>query len=220
MPIHKEFNKNFFKEWSPNMAYILGFLFADGNMVKTKRGTHFVAIYTADYDLLFSMAESMESDHKLGERRKKDSVVYVLQIGSKELFYDLVALGLTPNKARRMKLPDIPEKYIGDFVRGYFDGDGCVWQGITHKHRKKHTEAILVTFTSASIKFLSGLFLLLKKKGIVGGSLYKSKKGNYGRLSLSILDSLKIYEIMYNVSDKLFLPRKKLIFENFIKMRL
>jgi len=67
--------------------------------------------------------------------------------------------------------------------------------------------------------FLSTLLSLLKDKGVVGGSLYKSKKGNYSRLSFSTLDSLKIYNIMYNASVELFLSRKRLIFENFIKMR-
>ena len=118
-----------------------------------------------------------------------------------------------------MCVPEIPNKYIGDFIRGYFDGDGCVWSGIAHKNRKKQTPAILVCFTSASFGFLSDLFALLKIHGIVGGSLYKSRKGNYSRLSFGTLDSLKIYEIMYNAPHKLCLPRKKLIFEKFIKMR-
>jgi intein/homing endonuclease len=128
-------------------------------------------------------------------------------------------LGLVVNKAKRMKLPDIPNQYIGDFVRGYFDGDGCIWSGNSHKYRLKQTMSLLLVFTSASIAFLSELFFLLKKQGIRGGSLFKSKDGNYARLSFSTLDALKIYEIMYNNPTKLFLSRKKLIFEEFIKMR-
>jgi len=219
MPIHKEFDKKFFKKWSHDMAYILGFLFADGNIIKTKRGTHFIAWYSADYQLLFSITRRLGSDHKISTCNYKSGPVYKIQIGSKELFADLVRLGLTPNKAKRMKLPNIPKKYRSDFVRGYFDGDGCVWQGMIHMERKKRTPAILVSFTSASFNFLSGLFLLLKEEGVVGGSLFKSGKGNYSQLSFSILDSMKIYEIMYNSDSKLFLLRKKLIFERFIEMR-
>jgi len=219
MPIHKEFNRNFFKQWSPDMAYILGFLFADGNMVKTKRGTHFVAMYTADRDLLVSIAESIESNHRIGERRNGPGVVYVLQIGSKELFEDLVLLGLTPNKARRMRLPEIPEKYIGDFVRGYFDGDGNVWTGLLNKKRRKPTSAITTSFTSASDDFLSNLQLTLLRRGLHGGYLYKIKNKNCYRLTYSILNTLKLFTIMYTMPHKLFLHRKKLIFEKFIKMR-
>jgi intein-encoded DNA endonuclease-like protein len=219
MPIHKEFDKNFFKEWSSDMAYILGFLFADGNIVKTKRNTHFIAFYTSDYDLIFSIREIINSNHKISKRKTETGVVYVLQIGSKELFDDLVKLGLTPNKARRMELPKIPKKYIGDFVRGYFDGDGNVWKGTSHSKRKKQSQTILACFTSASINFLSNLFLLLKTHGLLDGSLFTSKKGNYGRLQYSVFDALKLHKIMYNKDCKLFLSRKRSVFERFIEMR-
>lgn len=219
MPIHKEFDKKFFKKWSHDMAYILGFLFADGNIIKTKRGTHFVAIYTADRELLVSMGRAMGSNHKISTCTYETGNVYKIQIGSRELFNDLVALGLTPHKAKRMRVPKIPRKYTADFIRGYFDGDGCVWQGMTHVKRKTPTPGILVVFVSASFYFLKGLFALLKESGVIGGSLYKSKSGTYARLSFSTLDSLKIYEIMYNKPHKLFLSRKKLIFEKFMKLR-
>ncbi len=219
MPIHKEYDRKFFKKWSPDMAYILGFLFADGNIIKTKRGTHFVAIYTADKELIISMAKCMGSNHKISERKSETGTVYVIQIGSRELFEDLIKLGLTPNKARRMEFPNIPKKYLGDFIRGYFDGDGCVWAGITHKKRSKTTNSILTSFTSASYFFLKNLYNILKKLGIKGGSLFKVKSGNYSRLQYSTLDTLKLYKIMYNKDCNLFLARKRLIFEDFIKMR-
>lgn len=219
MPKQKEFNKEFFKEWSGDMAYILGFLFADGNIIKTKRNTHFVGWYSADFELLNLMAKIMESTHKISERKSEKGKYYVLQIGSKDLFVDLVKLGLTPSKAKRMKLPIIPEEFIGNFIRGYFDGDGNVWSGKIHRQRIKDSFALQVCFTSASFDFLSGLLLILKKLGVSGGSLFKSKNKRYGRLSFSTLDSLKIYEIMYNDSTKLFLSRKKLVFETFKQMR-
>ena len=201
------------------MAYILGFLFADGNIIKTKRNTHFVSLYTADYDLIVSIRRFIGSDHKISERKSETGVVYRIQIGSKELFDSLLELGLTPNKSRRMEMPIIPEKYTGDFIRGYFDGDGNVWGGVSHPSRAKKTKVLLVCFTSASMEFLSNLLFLLKSREILGGSLFKSKNGNYARLSFSTLDALKIYKIMYNEPTELFLPRKKLIFEKFIQMR-
>ncbi len=219
MPIHKEFDKTFFKKWSHDMAYILGFLFADGNIIKTKRNTHFVGIYSADYELLLSISNALSSNHKISTCSYESGSVYKIQIGSKELFGDLVMLGLTPNKSKRMKLPKVPKKYCSDFIRGYFDGDGCVWKGMTHLNRKTPTLAILTVFVSASFDFLNGLFSLLKEFGVIGGSLYKSKSGTYARLSFSTFDSLKIYEIMYNKPHKLFLLRKKLIFEKFMQMR-
>jgi len=42
MPIYKTKNENFFKKWTPEMAYVLGFFAADGSMVKNKRGACFI----------------------------------------------------------------------------------------------------------------------------------------------------------------------------------
>lgn len=219
MPIHKTFNKDFFKVWSPRMAYILGFLFADGNIVATKRNTHFIAFYTGDYNLLYSIKEEINSNHKISERKSKTGIVYVLQIGSKELFEDLVKLGLTPNKSKRMQLPKIPENFYGDFIRGYFDGDGNVWSGYINKSRKNPNKILSVAFTCASKVFLKKLFILLKNMGLSGGSIIMIKNKNCSRLQYGTLDSLKLYNIMYNRIHKLFLERKKLVFERFLEMR-
>ncbi len=197
------------------MAYILGFLFADGNIVKTKRGTHFIALYSGDFKLIESMAQSMNSNHKISKKKG----AYVLQIGSKELFTDLVMLGLTPNKAKRMQLPDIPQKYVGHFIRGYFDGDGNVWSGYTNKDRKNPTYILSTSFTSASRFFLQGLKDLLEKENLIGGCIYTIKGKKCSRLQYGAVNALKLYGIMYNRTYSLYLPRKKVIFEKFIKMR-
>ncbi len=79
------------------------------------------------------------------------------------------------------------------------------------------TPILQVVFTSCSIVFLKELFLLLKSKGLSGGSLFKVKSSNYGRLLYGTQDSLKLYRIVYNGRYKLFLNRKKLVFERFMK---
>lgn len=219
MPIHKEFDKGFFKRWSPELSYILGFLFADGNIIRTKRNTHFVSLYTVDKNIILSIRNLIKSNHKISSKKSKTGVVYSIQIGSFELFNDLCLLGLTPNKAKRMKLPKLPKEYQKDFIRGYFDGDGCVWVGFTNAKRKKHTNVMLSSFTSASHEFLYALSDTLKRFGLTGGSLFRAKNGNYSRLQYSTINTLKLYKIMYNESDKLFLLRKKLIFEKFIELR-
>lgn len=219
MPVFKNINKDFFKVWSNDMAYILGFLFADGNIMKTKRNTHFVSFSTADKELLVSISKIMRSSHKISERKSETGSVFRIQVGSREIFNDLVALELTPNKSLRMKFPCVPKIYIGDFIRRYFDGDGNVWVGYGNKTRSKSTLNMLTAFTCASWGFLEGLAITLKDLGVKGGSLFKVKNLNCGRLQYSTLDSLKIYKIMYNTNSKLYLTRKRLVFERFTKMR-
>ncbi len=219
MSAQKNYNKNFFKTWSREMAYILGFMYADGNVTETKRGNRYVAIYTADRSLLTMMARCMGCEHKIGERRSVTGCVYRIQVGSVEWFNDLDKLGLSPNKTKRIELPNIPSEYFGDFVRGYFDGDGNVWVGLVHKDRVTPLETIQVTFTSCSKDYLHSLQQVLKRQGVVGGSLFFSKNKQYARLTFSVKDALKIYRIMYNAPHKLQLKRKKTVFEQFIKRR-
>ena len=202
------------------MSYILCFLFADGNIIKTKRGTHFVGFYSADKGLLSDIKTVMGLDHKISKRSSRSGGVYRIQIGSREMYDDLLRLGMIPKKSKRMKMVNIPSKYFGDFVRGYFDGDGNVWSGYINKDRKKKTPVLHVGFTSASAGFLRSMLLTLRKSAnIEGGGVYPVKNKNCARLSLSTKDSLKLYKVMYNTSYSLFLSRKRQVFENFIKMR-
>lgn len=197
------------------MAYVLGFLYADGNVVKTKRGTYFVALQIKDKDILYKIKATLDSDHKISIKKKNTSVTYRLQIGSKEYFDDLALVGLSPNKTKRIRLPKIPKVLFGDFLRGYFDGDGGVWVGSNHVKSKKPTKVMQVAFTSGSAEFLQDILDSLHRNGVVGGSLYKVKSGKYGRLLFGTRDALKLYKIMYNKPHKLFLKRKKLVFEKF-----
>ena len=128
-------------------------------------------------------------------------------------------LGLFPGKTKRMILPNIPSKFFADFVRGYFDGDGNVWAGKNNKHRTTPTSVIMTAFTSGSHDFLEALRQALLGAGLRGGSLYRIKGKNCSRLLLSVRDSLKLYEIMYNGRHKLYLKRKKAVFDSFVKMR-
>jgi hypothetical protein len=222
MPIYKYINKNFFKKWSKDMAYILGFLFADGTITCTKRGTSYVAFHSADQRLLHSMARAMHATQKISRRSERSGYVYRLQIGSKAMVQDLLDCGLVAGKAQQMRLPKISRQLFGDFVRGYFDGDGNVWSGGIHTKRKVGATTISAAFTSASHAFLVDLQIQLQNLGICGGSVYQLKTKNCSRLSFGKADSLKLYEIMYNTgaSDTLYLKRKKRVFEGFIqKMR-
>lgn len=222
MPIYKKVDKDFFKKWTPEMAYVLGFFSADGYMTVNKRGGQFWCIQIGDKELLEKIKIVIQSEHKISERIGKGnrSFMYRLQIGSIEMCNDLRKLGLAERKTKNLSVPNVPQKYFHDFVRGYFDGDGNVWMGTMNKCRKKPTQIMLVAFTSESINFLHSLLHSLKTNGIVGGSIYKVKNSNCGRLSLSTTDALKLSEIMYNVPHKLFLSRKKRVFEKFVKMRL
>ncbi|MBU2109439.1 hypothetical protein KKB71_00555 [Patescibacteria group bacterium] len=219
MPIYKTKDENFFKKWSPKMAYVLGFFTADGNMIKNKRSAHFIEFHITDKKLLEKIKKSLGSNHKISTRTrdKKWKLGYRLQIGSKEIFNDLLKLGLTQNKSKTILFPKIPQKYLSDFIRGYFDGDGHVSICTYQKNDRKSLSTIIISgFTSGSKKFLEVLKkVLYNNAGLKGGTLCYSGRG--WRLNYSILDSKKLYYYLYPKKlNNFFLNRKKKIFEKFI----
>lgn len=224
MPVYKKVNKKFFKKWTPEMAYVLGFFSADGYITVNKRGGQFWCIQIIDKQLLKQIKFVIQSEHKIGEyeRSGNESTIYRLQIGSKEMCNDLRCLGIYERKTKNLAVPNVPKKYMSDFVRGYFDGDGNVWVGYVHKERKKPLLAIRVDFTSCSALFLETLKQRLEYSNINRGVLSKTKS-NCHRLRYSIHNSLRLYDFMYNqgvcISENLLLLRKKKVFEKYISMR-
>lgn len=213
MPIVRTLNQDFFKTWTPEMAYVLGFFAADGSMLKNSRGAHFVEFTIIDRVVLESIKRAVGSNHKIASREPGGAckTTYRLQIGSKEWFKDLTTLGFTQNKSNTMKYPQIPSHMLGHFVRGYFDGDGCAYFK-KHWSASHHKMVWIFTtrFTSGSREFLKQMHTSLKEKGVMRGSI-SAKSTNAFDLLFSRRDSLALYRLMYHttgVSD-LFLPRKR-----------
>jgi len=200
------------------MAYVFGFICADGNIVHTKRDTWFWSLQINDKEILEQIKVVLCSSHVISKRVRsnpKHKQSYRFQVGSKDMCTDLLNLGLTECKSRTILLPEIPQKYFPDFVRGYFDGDGGVWAGFKNRHRKHKIYAISAYFTSGSKRFLISLKDVLSKSGLLGGSLVEKERGF--DLKYSINDSLILYKIMYNKGCRLFLKRKRDKFESYIK---
>ena len=216
MPIHKTKNEDFFKTWTPDMAYILGFFAADGSMGRNKRGGYYIEFQITDGDLLKKIKTLLSSNNKITIRNRgfHCKPIYRLQIGCKSIFEDLERIGFMQNKTHVLAMPNIPRVFFSHFVRGYFDGDGNVWKGIIHKLDRSHpSQALKICFTSGSEKFLYSLKEQLRISiGTHGGSLYYSRAF---RLQYATFDSLKIYQFMYRDKGNLYLLRKKEVFDSF-----
>lgn len=202
------------------MAYVLGFFAADGNMMRNKRSAYFIEFGSTDKEIIMKIRKALKTNLAIGEyqpRNKNYNKRYRIQIGSKKMFNDLLRLGMTPNKSKTLKFPKIPDKYFSHFVRGYFDGDGCVTIGQYKRTDRINakTNIIVSSFTCGSKQFLKALFKKLKKfANIAGGNIYYSSRAY--RLILSIRDSLALYKFMYrNINNNLFLSRKKKVFEQY-----
>jgi hypothetical protein len=203
------------------MAYVLGFFMADGSMDITKRGGHYFSIQICDRPLLVMIRKALGSNHKISVRKRygNEHDIYRIQIGSKDICADLRKLGLSTQKTFNLSLPPMPKRYLGSFIRGYFDGDGNVWTGYIHKYdRPKPVPVMQAMFTSGCKSFLESLHVRLKDENLRGGGVYCKERGFC--LKYSTRDALVLYDLLYaDISDRLYLKRKKRVFEKFIQKR-
>ncbi|HVS79472.1 MAG TPA: LAGLIDADG family homing endonuclease [Candidatus Paceibacterota bacterium] len=196
------------------MAYVLGFFAADGTMIKNTRGAHFIEFHITDFDLLKEIQNLFSSNHAITRSAPigKNKAIYKLQLGSKEMYADLAALGFESRKSNILTFPHVPDELMPDFIRGYFDGDGCVsFTKIYRKDRNMLDWSFTTRFTSGSKKFLLELHRILLESGLKGGYLYKKQRGF--ELVFSRRDSLALFYLIYNNGRcPIYLRRKKKIF--------
>jgi len=120
----------FFHQWSPVMAYVLGYWWADGYMrIHPTTNGHFIEIASVDVEHLELMAQTIDfrySMRKVGANSECHDIIFC----SKEMYHDLLALGGMPNKSNVIGFPAVPAEFLPHFVRGFVDGDGTLaWNG-------------------------------------------------------------------------------------------
>ena len=120
---------------SPSKAYILGFIAADGSLVKSSTGNSYYLTITIKYEdrsVLDFIQKELKSNYKLLEIRKisygKEIHHIRLQFSNKTITNDLMMYGILPRKSLTMTniIENIPYEYRDAFIIGYFDGDGSV----------------------------------------------------------------------------------------------
>lgn len=123
-------NEDYFKYIDTEFkAYILGFIYADGFV-----GTHddfCIALTDKVYDnylILNKFKEELKTDNLVKHDDKGKYGKYIFKFSNKKIVSDLNKCGVYTCKSLNMK--DIPhnidQSLFRHFIRGYFDGDGCI----------------------------------------------------------------------------------------------
>lgn len=219
----RKINEKFFDKWKPEMAYTLGYFFADGTMIDCKEiRAKYISITSTDKDRITLFRSLIESEHTIIcepalSSKRKDR--YILRIGSHVLFNKLTTFGLYPNKSLTVRFPIIPQGFLQHFIRGYFDGDGCVYLEKTKNiNGKLIIKRLLVAFTSGSQEFLLGLGEALKKVTNTEFRIYNSHRSH--QLRYNTKDTMKLFEFMYNnVHGDLFTRRKYIKYKEYFSLR-
>lgn len=122
----------FFEINTPQKAYFLGLLFADGAVVNDKHGrspTVFLELSEEDQAILIKFRDELCSDASLtyNKRANREKGTYSFSVRSKRLADDLSKFNIIPNKTYVINQVIFPDQYLKDFLRGYIDGDGSIY---------------------------------------------------------------------------------------------
>ena len=157
-------NFNFFKTWTPKMAWVLGFIAADGCITNNKK-QHSLRIVQTNKNVLEKVKKALNSNHQIYEYKRAKSTwsdPFELCIYNKEMVKDLIKLKMTPRKSLTLKMPKVPKKFLNHFVRGVSDGDGCI-RCNKHEHVHRISYSLVDQITSGSLKFFEDLKFNLNK---------------------------------------------------------
>lgn len=154
-------NIDYFKQInSPEKAYWLGFIVADGCLNKTK---HKLSFCVKDPDILFKFQKAIGAGspvrHRfvLDKRTNKMHEQYSLQINSKQFCQHVKNLGINENKSFNFTFPTIDEEYYSHFIRGLYDGDGSICIKTSVK-KKQISYKINMISTLEGVLFIKNYF--------------------------------------------------------------
>lgn len=216
-------------------AYIFGFYTADGCVCKgnTKQGYTFqISISALDIklvekirDILSPNANVTTSSPRINNFGIKTNSMCNLVIHSKELVNKLDGIGFGVNKTYLEKSVKniIPQELMFHFIRGYFDGDGCI---STSNSKKKHTlisgEETLYENRTYNFNIISKDHKLISEVAefLELNNFKISYSNDKGCLTISIhrkKEILEMYNNLYNNSS-IYLERKYLKFREILEI--
>ena len=184
----RRINVNFFKRWTSEMAYVLGFVYTDGNV-----SGNTLSISQKDRSILEKINDVMDSDFPIRERTIN---VYSIDISRKVIVDDLRKLGVVEGKTHIMTFPDVPDEYLPHFIRGVVDGDGWIQE-----------RGYVMNVTNASESFSYSLLKTFQQRNL---NARISKQNNAYRVFVSgKQDVINLADWIYADCGDLYLPRKR-----------
>lgn len=213
------FNENYFNVIdTEDKAYWLGFMYADGNITKTKNQFK-IQLRVNDKEVIEKFIKSINGNMSVKEYPYKNGKIYYgVFLTSERMFNDLNFHGCVPNKSLVLTFPTTVPNYLKrHFVRGYFDGDGCV-SIYNKKWIKTPKTNPTICYNKAIAINICGTKEFLTELAKIGKfSICKEKRRSTNCWRLESKDKNKIKKFYYYLyfHSTVYLERKKELFEDF-----
>lgn len=184
--------------------YLLGVMLADGCICsrKGRQDSWIQTLTTADQQWANDIAKVLGIDHVI---KSKARASYAVSWSDRDSARWLLAHNCIPRKSKIVQLPSVPDKYLADFIRGLFDGDGSITHGVyrcDYKSAKNYTcLTVKASIASASNIFIEQLKERLSKSATAIPKLITPSivKKNYKQAQLEdrIIKGGTIWELTF-----------------------
>lgn len=189
-------NEKFFETIdSESKAYFLGLMYSDGSV---SRNTFYLKL--KDEDILLKFRDTLECDYPVRKISYGGYDAYILEVHSQTSCNNLIKHGCFINKTKIIRLPKLREDLYKHFIRGFFDGDGCLQLQDKIYHCR-------FDLTSASKEFLEEVRPIITAHAKTNGYLGKETKYDVWHLNYSGHQVVQILDWLYKDS-KYYLIRK------------
>lgn len=165
-------------------AYWLGWYMTDGYNHQSK-GSVALRLQARDIEILEKLKTFLKTDAPILHINRKDKLGNVTQqsvelcVCSPYFCNSLVSWGVVQHKVHNKSIPNISEKLLRHFIRGYFDGDGC-FSVIKRNDRKKEssrTYQFTIAGNKEPLEFIKNY--LIQQVGVGDTTLHHSSNLTY-----------------------------------------
>lgn len=204
---HEYFNKID----TPEKAYFLGLIFADGWICYDELKSSYelgIELQSGDEYIIDKLDTALGGGNLRTHKDAKTTIICGhtgnvgnisgIRVFSKQIVLDLMSHGIEKNKSKKDKYPIVNDVLFFDFLRGYIDGDGCFYsdRNYTYMH-----------ITCASVSPLKYIQEILKKHDIET-RIYSECDRKYRLMCVNTLEMIKLINSLYRDPNCICLLRK------------
>ena len=200
-------NDNYFSVLTPDSAWLIGFLAADGYLPKNKN-TIIIDLQRKDKEILDKIKIAIGFTGEVKEYLDHGYEKASLSFASRQMRIDLEKYGVVNNKTDKVFFPKelMPKELLIHFLRGYWDGDGSIYEPSDAHKISMNLISINKTFIEDVNAFLEQVY------NIPAVTIHERRDFNSTRplycITYRTTSSFQLGSLFYN-NDYLGLKRKK-----------
>jgi hypothetical protein len=206
---------------SPDKAYFLGFIAADGCIRRPINGPLALAVKVSskEEEVLVNVLRCLKSDMPVSHTRYETpwkgviKTASFINVISEKMCADLAHYNIVERKTRTYAPVPPPDGLMSHFTRGFFDGDGTVFRLKAKSGDRPGHYRFAICVNEQTGRFFQSLFA----RQNIRRTLVEDKSSSLFQLRIGDnLSKQKFVEFMYDDSQGLRLERKKRIADEFI----